>query len=500
MSQHDPHTPPPTVETASGTLRGRAADGVQRFLGVPYAAPPRGAARFAPPAPVTPWPGVRDAGAYGPTAPQPRRDAFGGLDMTPYFGPGWVPGPDYLTLNVWAPAPPTPGPGRALPVLVFVHGGGFVAGSGRAPLYDGEGFARSGVVLVTVNYRLGVAGFLDLPGAPPNRGLLDVAAALRWVRRHAAAFGGDPDNVTLFGQSAGATLVAALLADEDAAGLFRRAIVQSGNGLGAHTPEQAARVTRAAADALGVAPTAAAFAELPDERLVAALVALAGLDLRTATAGDPLLGLSPLSLTLDRQPAETLAATAAGADVTLMVGTTADEGNLYLVPQGRLASTTHAELTATAALAHPAGRHADAARDIAAARARRPGASDGELRAAVLGQALFGRGSRRLAQAHAAHGRAATYAYEFGWRSPALGGALGAAHTVELPFVFARTALPALRGPSALLGPGEPARELAARTHRAWVSFARDGDPGWAPYDGRHQHVQALGGGADAPW
>ncbi len=119
--------------------------------------------------------------------------------MSPYFGPGWVPGPDYLTLNVWAPAPPATAPERGLPVLVFVHGGGFVAGSGRAPLYDGEGFASSGVVLVTVNYRLGVAGFLDLPGAPPNRGLLDVAAALRWVRRHATAFGGDPDNVTLFG-------------------------------------------------------------------------------------------------------------------------------------------------------------------------------------------------------------------------------------------------------------------------------------------------------------
>ncbi|WEV27420.1 carboxylesterase family protein [Streptomyces sp. 71268] len=498
MTHHDPHPPSPTVETASGTLRGRGADGVQRFLGVPYAGPPQGAARFAPPAPVTPWPGVRDAGAHGPTAPQPRRDAFGGLDMSPYFGPGWVPGPDYLTLNVWAPAPPAPG--RGLPVLVFVHGGGFVAGSGRAPLYDGEQFARDGVVLVTVNYRLGIAGFLDLPGAPPNRGLLDVAAALRWVRRHATAFGGDPDNVTLFGQSAGASLVAALLADDAAAGLFRRAIVQSGNGLGAHTPEQAARVTRAAADALGVAPTAAAFAELPDERLVAALGALAGLDLRTATEGDPLLGLSPLSLTLARQPAETLAATAAGADVTLMVGTNADEGNLYVVPQGHLTSTTRAELTATAALAHPAGRHADAARDIAAARARRPGAGDGELRAAVLGEALFGRGSRRLTQAHAAHGRAATYAYEFGWRSPALGGALGAAHAVELPFVFARTALPALRGEGGLLGPAEPAHELAARVHRAWVSFARDGDPGWAPYDPRRQHVEAVGAEADTEW
>ncbi len=214
--------------------------------------------------------------------------------------------------------------------------------------------------------------------------------------------------------------------------------MQSGNGLGAHTPEQAARVTR-------VAAAAAAFAELPDERLVAALDALAGLDLRTATAGDPLLGLSSLSLTLARQPAETLAATATGADVALMVCTTADEGNLYVVPQGRLTSTTRAELTATAALAPRAGTP----RRLATSRRPAPaGGWPGHT---------------------AAHGRAATYAYEFGWRSPALGRALGAAHAVELPFVFARTAL--------------PAHGLAARVHRAWVSFARDGDPGWAPYD-----------------
>ncbi|MFE6776430.1 carboxylesterase/lipase family protein [Streptomyces sp. NPDC057702] len=495
MTRYGPTPTPITVAIASGTLRGYDIDGVQRFLGVPYAAPPLGPARFAPPAPVRPWPGVREATAYGPTAPQPRRDVFGSLDMSPYFGPGWVPGSDYLTLNVWAPAAPAPGGG--LPVMVFVHGGGFVAGSARAPLYDGTGFARGGVVLVTVAYRLGLAGFLDLPGAPPNRGLLDVVAALRWVRRDVAAFGGDPDNVTLFGQSAGATLVAALLAAPAAAGLFRRAIVQSGNGLGAHTPEQAARVTRAAADALGVAPTVAGFATLPDERLVAALSQLAGLDLRTATARDPLLGLGPLSPVLAEQPAETLARRAARADVALLVGTTTEEGNLYVAPRGETVTAARAELAATAALAH-----ADPAAHLAAVRARDPGAGPGALRAAILGEALFARGSRRLAQAHAGHARAATYAYTFGWRSPALAGALGAAHTVELPFVFARTDLPALRGPHALLGPGEPPRALAARVHGAWVAFARGGDPGWAPYTPRGRHAEPLGhrGDVDAAW
>ncbi|NEA38491.1 carboxylesterase family protein, partial [Streptomyces sp. SID11385] len=140
--------------------------------------------------------------AHGPTAPQAPR-AFGALDMGPYFGPGWVRGADYLTVNVWTPAPGRSG----LPVMVFVHGGGFVAGSPRAPLLDGAAFARDGVVLVTIGYRLGIPGFLALPGAPANRGLLDVVAALRWVRGNIAAFGGDPGLVTLFGQSAGATLV-----------------------------------------------------------------------------------------------------------------------------------------------------------------------------------------------------------------------------------------------------------------------------------------------------
>ncbi|MCZ9344888.1 carboxylesterase family protein, partial [Streptomyces sp. TRM76130] len=207
-------------------------------LGVPYAAPPRGADRFGPPRPHEPWDGVRDATAPGPNAPQSER-GLGAIDMTPYFGTGWSRGEDYLTVNVRTPSAASGG----LPVMVFVHGGGFVAGSTRSALYDGSAFARDGVVLVTLNYRLGIAGFLDLPGAPANRGLLDVVGALRWVRENIAGFGGDPDNVTLFGQSAGATLVGGVLATPEAAGLFRRAIVQSGNGRGAFTTEQAARVT-----------------------------------------------------------------------------------------------------------------------------------------------------------------------------------------------------------------------------------------------------------------
>ncbi|MHC5257398.1 carboxylesterase/lipase family protein [Streptomyces sp. UC4497] len=477
------HRPDPAVvTTAQGAVRGLRQHGSTAFLNIPYAAAPTGADRFRPPRPHAAWQGVRDATAPGPNAPQSER-RLGSIDMTPYFGTGWSRGEDYLTVNVWAPE--TPG-GDDLPVMVFVHGGGFVAGSTRSPLYDGSAFARDGVVLVTLNYRLGIAGFLDIPGAPANRGLLDVVAALRWVRENIAAFGGDADNVTLFGQSAGATIVGGILATPDASGLFRRAIVQSGSGLGAFTTEQAARVTRAAADALGIGPRPDAFAEIPDERLVDAASALAGLDLRTGTHRDPLIGLSPFSLVLDTQPADAVAA-GMGTDVDLLIGTNSEEGNLYLAPVGRYATSTDADVDAAASSSHP--RPAEL---VEAYRAALPQASPGALRSAIMGDALFGAGSWALTSAHAAHPAAATYAYEFAWRSEALDGQLGATHTMELPFVFDLAGLPQLHGPEALFGPAKPPADLADRVHGAWIRFARTGNPGWAPYDNERRTTMRI--------
>ncbi|WP_327587555.1 carboxylesterase family protein [Nonomuraea sp. NBC_00507] len=471
-----------TVVTAQGAVRGLRRDGTTVFLNIPYAAPPTGAARFAAPRPHPPWDGVRDATRPGPTAPQAER-RLGSVDMTPYFGPGWIPGEDFLTVNVW-----TPGAGGArLPVMVFVHGGGFVAGSTRSEIYDGAAFARDGVVLVTLNYRLGIAGFLHLPGAPANRGLLDVIAALRWVRENIAAFGGDPDHVTLFGQSAGATIVGAVLTAPEAEGLFRRAITQSGSGLGAFTPEQAARVTRAAAHALGIEPHADAFAGIPDQRLVEVMPELSGIDLRTETHSDPLIGLSPMSVVLGRQPAEAVAA-GRGAGVDLLVGTNTEEGNLYLAPFGSLSTATAADVDAAAARSHP-----EPDRLVEIYRKSRPQASFGELRSAIMGDALFGVGSRRLADAHAGTA-AATYRYSFAWRSDALGGELGATHAVEVPFVFDVTDLPRLRGPQALLGTDEPPADLAGWMHAAWVAFATTGDPGWDRYDSGRRATMRIGG------
>ncbi|MGC9496255.1 carboxylesterase/lipase family protein [Streptomyces sp. WG7] len=481
MNQHTD----PVVTTTRGSVRGLRQCGVTTFLNIPYAAPPRGAGRFAAPRPHEPWDGVRDATRPGPNAPQAAR-RLGRVDMSPYFGDGWHRGEDYLTVNVWTPADAD----GDLPVMVFVHGGGFVAGSTRSALYDGSAFARDGVVLVTLNYRLGTAGFLDLPGAPANRGLLDVVAALRWVRDNIAAFGGAPHNVTLFGQSAGATVVGGVLATPEAAGLFRRAIVQSGSGLGAFTTEQAARVTRAAARVLGVEPHVDAFAEIPDERLVEAASALAGTDLRTAAHHDPLIGLSPFSLVLDTQPAVSVAA-GLGAGVDLLVGTNTEEGNLYLVPVDAYATSTRADVDAVAARAHP-----DPVRLVETYRRTRPRASYGELRSAVMGDALFGAGSRALADAHADRSGAATYRYEFAWRSHALDGQLGAAHAVELPFVFDLTRLPGLHGAHALLGPDRPPADLAPHVHGAWIRFAATGDPGWDPYGPERRATMRI----DADW
>jgi para-nitrobenzyl esterase len=371
-------------------------------------------------------------------------------------------------------------------VLVYLHGGAFIAGSAHSPLIDGRRFAEHGIIVVTVNYRLGLPGFLDIDGAPRNRGLADVAAALRWVRRNIATFGGDASNITLGGHSAGAILTAAAIASRDLPqGLFQRAIMQSGSGTAAFTTEQAAIVRETAAKALGIPATLESFAALSNAELLAATPTLMGTDLATTAARDPLQKITPLGVVLDEQPATTVAR-GLGQDVDLLIGHTTEEGNLYLLPSGTLDATTAADLRLAAAYAHH-----DPERLLSVYKGTHPEASRGELRSIILGEAAFGVGSRAMADSHAAADTGSTFAYVFAWQSTALNGRLGATHIVDVPFAFDNIT-PQLQAGNLLLGPTPPPRHIAQTMHAAWCEFIATGSPGWKPYEQTHRATMTL--------
>jgi para-nitrobenzyl esterase len=457
------------VSTSAGDLRGRDEGGVLSFLGIPYAAPTVGALRFAAPDPVQPWDGVRDATAYGPTAPKgPYPPGVDKLLPEPV-----IEGDDYLNLNVW-----TPGRDGRRPVLVWIHGGAFVNGSGAVSAYDGSRFARDGVVCVTINYRLGAEGFLLLDGAPANRGLLDQVAALTWVRENIAAFGGDPDAVTIAGESAGAMSVMTLTAMPAARGLFRRAIAQSGGGHHAMSAATATAVTAALAADLDVAPTVEEFSGIPTHRLVDAQVALSA---RIATEPDPTrwgeivgdsMAFEPCvdGTVLPARPIDAMPAST--ADLDLLVGSNADEATLFLVPNGLIDLVSDDLLQLSVA-----GFGLDPGAAAAAYRTALPEASPGEILAAVIRDRTFRIPAVRMAEARAASDLP-TYVYEFAWGSPQLDGRLGATHALEIGFVFDTLDDPA---GEPFVGP-KPPQHLADAMHAAWVAFVTTGDPGWGPY------------------
>lgn len=447
-----------TAHVSTGRLRGSVRDGVARFLGVPYAAAPTGPRRFALPEPHAPWEGVRATVEHGPTSPQLPYEAEVG-DILPSVD---IPGEDYLHVNVWAPAGAAPG---SLPVLVWFHGGALTRGANALAAYDGTAFARDGVVFVAVNYRLGSEGFSVLEGAPLNLGLADQLEALRWVRREVAAFGGDPERVTAAGQSAGASTTAALAVHPEGGRLMKRAILQSGPFFAA-SPEKAGRITRLVAEDLGIAPTREAFARRAPRELVAA-------QHRVAAGANPLSGGPSFSLAVDgdlvpRSPYDALRAGAAD-HLDLFLGATSEEHRLWMAPTG-MDRDLRWPLLATVALRFGIGPAT-----LRRLRARRPDMGTGMLVGAVLGEVLLERPTRRVADARARRG-AASYVYEFSWRGTVAG--LGAAHCMELPFVFDRIGTP---DAEAMTGPGAP-RELAAAVHGAWVRFVRSGDPGWAAW------------------
>ena len=475
------------VTTAVGTVRGsRVAVGgstVHAFLNIPYAAPMVGEARFAAPAAAHPWDGERETTAHGPTAPQ-----------TPYVAPfsellpaSISPGDESLNLSVWTPDPGASG----LPVMVWIHGGAFVRGAHSIPTYDGAAFARDGVVMVGINYRLGALGFLSLPGAPDNRGLLDQLAALRWVQDNVAAFGGDPDRVTVFGESAGGMSIAALLASPLSVGLFRRAIVQSGNGVAAAEVADARLVTADFTERFSLPPTVSGVAQLDDATLLQAQT-----DQTVALMGDPSpnrwgrtiasrgLGIMALFPTIDGTVLEQLPIEAiragAGRGVDVLAGTTRDEFRFFLVPTGVAGGITEEILPMAFARF---GMDPEAA---AVYSANRPGATAGDVLCAALTDHAFRAGTVDIVDAVAGRDGQSAWQYEFAWATEVRD--LRSAHALELPFVF-----DTLDRATAMTGPESP-QWLADDVHATWVRFATTGDPGWgAVQPGSPRPVRTFG-------
>lgn len=470
----------PRVTTRLGALVGVAGEGVQVFRGIPYALPLTPERRIRAPEPVEKWSGLRDATRWAPAAPQ---------EDVPFMGVG-ASGEDCLALNIWRPeriASP-------LPVMVWIHGGGFVTGASHQALYDAAALARDNqVVVVSLNYRLGILGFGEWSVWPElqgvtNAGLRDQLLALQWLQQHIADFGGDPDNVTVFGESAGGMSIACLLASPQAKGLFHRAIIQSGSPDHVVTQSEAQRITQRFADATGGHPAACLKGPLQD--IVTAQRACFS---TTVNRGHHLQPVPQFGMTLlpvvgdDVLPDFPLAAYARGlgADIPLQLGTTVDEWTFfYLAPQAMGRGQPRPEPDA-GRLRHEFERTLPGRGEamLAAYRALMPDAAGSEVFCAYETDRMFRIPTVRLAEARF-QAPAPTYHYLFDWPC-AWSARLKSCHVMEVPFVFGITDQPTGQF---FTGGGEEARRLSAEVREAWTGFARNGRPAaagwpeWRPY------------------
>lgn len=490
------------VAVAQGRLRGVWRDGLWSFSGIPYGCAPVGALRWRPPLEAERWDEVRDASTFGPIAPQSA--SVPGVTSPADPGASEPHSEDCLSLNVWTPelpASPRVEPGAGRPVMVFIHGGGFTSGSGSVFLYRGGDLVRNGdAVVVTINYRLGALGFLghrdlaDPDGLVGNWGMQDQLAALRWVRENIAAFGGDPGTVTIFGESAGGFSVATLLGMPAAAGLFRRAIVQSG-GAHVHTLEEAERSAERLAAALGIAScTRESLERVPAAELVAATEELG------RRRPDP--GMIPLPFlpVVDGVllPDHPLAAVANGAaaGIDLLIGTNRDEVTLFGLGNPALLALDEDGMTRLVANAAPDMPRAEVIDLYRSARQSRAESTEPTAIWVAFGtDVVFRWPSLQLAAAHAARGSRA-FVYLFDWECPAFGGILGSCHALELPFVFGAVHVPEVQ---VFSGGGPAVETLSAQMQRAWLAFAAAGDPGhdaigaWAGWDPAERATMIFG-------
>jgi para-nitrobenzyl esterase len=493
------------VETSYGKLEGVEQDGLAVFRGIPFAQPPVGKLRYRAPQHAERWDGVRDATQFGPACPQgPRAGAeqpasvFGGM-----FAQGELDtSEDCLTLSVWTPG----ADGAQRPVMVWIHGGGFRTGTGSSPMYDAVRLATRGdVVVVTINYRLAIFGFLHLASLEgANFGILDPVAALEWVRDEIAAFGGDPDQVTIFGESAGAKSVETVLATPASKGLYHRAIAQS-TYRAAIEPEAAALtaskvLARLELDA-GDAETAEALRAIPGERLLEAQQLIQEEAMAAGLTGGAASGFAPVidGDVLPERPVDAIAGGIA-RDVPLLLGTNLDESKLFGAMMPALRELDEAGLVQRLTAVIPgadrdeavARRAVDAYRAAREARGEPAGPSD--IWFAISTDSTFGYHSSRVAGAQSAR-QERTYKYLFTWQSEALDGALGACHALELPFVFDNWDNPLAE----IAGPGAKASALARGMQDAWLAFAKTGDPNheglpaWDRFDAETRGTMILG-------
>lgn len=475
----------PVVETTSGRLRGIAGEGVAVFKGIPYAASTAGRNRFLPPQAAPRWAGVREATAFGHNAPQLRGASV------PEFAWYWADlpqGEDALSLSLFTPATDQ----KRRPVLLWLHGGAFSSGTGSAPGFDGSYLARTqDVVVVSINHRLNLFGHFftgeahdGLSPEAGNLGVLDQVAALRWVRENIEAFGGDPGNVTIFGQSGGAAKVTALLAAPAARGLFHRAVAQSGSGAWRlATPDNAARAAHALLRELELtARDAARLRDVPVERLLAALGKVGAAEFRPVLDGR----------VFTQHPYDPAIADSA-RDVPLLIGWTETEATFFLA--GDPANFTLDAGRARARIQRFL-KLDEAATDrvIAGYRDLYPEATPSQILIRVAGDHNYRLPTALVADRHAAGG-APTYAYEFNWTSPARQGALGSPHTGEVPFIFGT-----VDAAQALVAGSPEAPRIRDRLGAIWASFARTGRPqsealpGWRPYSAAERRTALLGG------